>query len=154
MARRVIDQPTPGRLCLDGAYALDLARMALSVPSFKSDAARGVGRSFSDAWDNMAPVGHGLAADVECRRNFVCCFCIEDHTENFKLAGGKVLKLIPEIEDIQLSAESHDAACQSVRTRRLPQPCHCQLLRNHRSRSSASANVAQMWSDRPLWAET
>ena len=34
----------------DGAW-----EVALSVPSFKSDAARGVGRSFSDAWDNMAP---------------------------------------------------------------------------------------------------
>ena len=34
----------------DGAW-----EVALSVPSFKSDAARGGGRSFSDAWDDMAP---------------------------------------------------------------------------------------------------
>ena len=34
----------------DGAW-----EVALSVPSFKSDAASGVGRSFSDAWDDMAP---------------------------------------------------------------------------------------------------
>ena len=34
----------------DGAWEL-----ALSVPSFISDAASGVGQSFSDAWDDMAP---------------------------------------------------------------------------------------------------
>jgi hypothetical protein len=34
----------------DGAW-----EVALSVPSFRSDPVRGVGASFTDAWDDMGP---------------------------------------------------------------------------------------------------